>query len=96
MDTDISNKLNALLSDPEMLKTVMSAVSGITAQNEAPSQKTEASPHIIRSGKSDERSELLRALKPFLSKEKCSRIDKMLRVMTFAELAGILSQGDGK
>lgn len=96
METDISNKLNALLADPEMLKTVMSAVSGLAGQSEATSQKTQAAPPVIHSGKSDERSELLRALKPFLSKEKCSRIDKMLRVMTFAELAGLLSGSDGK
>lgn len=95
MDTDISGKINALLSDPEMLKTVISAVSGIT-QGDVKQQNTEVSPAALTGGKSDERSELLRALKPFLSKEKCARIDKMLRVMTFAELAGILSREDGK
>ena len=98
MDADLSGKLNEILSDPDKLKTVMSAVSGIMGQNEkapaeAPVQKAEQppSPPSVPAFRSNERTELLRALKPFLSKEKCERIDKMLKIMTFAELAGVLS-----
>ena len=100
MDADLSGKLNEILSDPDKLKTVMSAVSGIMGQSEKspseeiPVQKTEAvppSPPSVPALKSNERTELLRALKPFLSKDKCERIDKMLKIMTFAELAGVLS-----
>ncbi len=92
MDADLSGKLNELLSDPERLKTVMSAVSGIMGQSERlaeiPVHKAEIP--AVPAVKNNERTELLRALKPFLSKDKCDRIDKMLKIMTFAELAGIL------
>ncbi len=98
MDADLSGKLNEILSDPDKLKTVMAAVSGIMGQGEKapaelPVQKTEAPPPPapVTAFKNNERGELLRALKPFLSKEKCDRIDKMLKIMTFAELAGVLS-----
>ena len=102
MDADLSGKLNEILSDPDKLKTVMSAVSGIMGQSEknaeAPVQKTDvplqSAPTPVF--KSNERSELLRALKPFLSKDKCERIDKMLKIMTFAELAGVLSHDSMK
>ena len=94
MDADLSVKLNEILSDPDKLKTVLSAVSGIMGQSEktaeVPVQKQEA-PSPPPALKGSERGELLRALKPFLSKDKCERIDKMLKIMTFAELAGVLS-----
>lgn len=104
MDTDLSGKLNEILSDPDKLKTVMAAVSGIMGQNEkvpveTPVQKAEAVPPStpsVPAFKSNERTELLRALKPFLSRDKCDRIDKMLKIMTFAELAGVLSNDDRK
>ncbi len=98
MDADLSGKLNEILSDPDKLKTVMAAVSGIMGQGEKPPseipvQKAEppSLPASAPKFKSNERTELLRALKPFLSKDKCERIDKMLKIMTFAELAGVLS-----
>lgn len=103
MDADLSGKLNEILSDPDRLKTVMAAVSGIMGQNEKPPpeipvQKAEPPPlsASVPAFKSNERTELLRALKPFLSKEKCDRIDKMLKIMTFAELAGVLSYDSTK
>ena len=77
MDADLSGKLNEILSDPDRLKTVMAAVSGIMGQNEKPPpeipvQKAEPPPlsASVPAFKSNERTELLRALKPFLSKEK--------------------------
>jgi hypothetical protein len=103
MDADLSGKLNEILSDPDKLKTVMSAVSGIMGQSEkspaeAPLQKAEQPPPTpsVPAFKSNERTELLRALKPFLSRDKCERIDKMLKIMTFAELAGVLSHENQK
>lgn len=99
MDSDLSGKLNEILADPEKLKSVMSAVTGVMSGGEKPPipevQKPKAQT-VLQPVASNERTELLRALKPFLSQEKCDRIDKIMRIMTFAELAGVLSQDTPK
>lgn len=100
MDADLSEKLNAVLSDPERLKGMMSVISSLadkaeTDQNdEQAPEKADALqalsiPDILP--KSDKRGELLRALKPFLSDDKRDRIDKILRIMTLAGIAGIFN-----
>ena len=104
MDADLSEKLNAVLSDPERLKGMMSVISSL-ADKSGPEQITEktaeaadaiqsfAIPDILP--KSDKRGELLRALKPFLSDDKRERIDKILRIMTLAGIAGIFNDDKG-
>ncbi len=93
MDSDISNKLNEILSDPEKLKGVMSVVNSVMGAQSHTHEK-ESPPIMPINAKDDKRTELLRALKPFLSEEKCARIDKILKIMTVAQLAGMIT-GEG-
>lgn len=96
MDSDITNKLNEVLSDPEKLKSVMSVVStfmGSQSQPQPAQQPVQPPPpvEVFNTKESNSRTELLRALKPFLSEEKCARIDKILKIMTVAQLAGLIT-----
>ena len=94
MDSDITNKLNEVLSDPEKLKSVMSVVSTFMGSQSQPTQQPVQPPppvEVFNTKESNSRTELLRALKPFLSEEKCARIDKILKIMTVAQLAGLIT-----
>ena len=100
MDADLSEKLNAVLNDPERLKGMMSVISSLTDRMNAEqgAEHTQESTDVLQTlsipevlPKSDKRGELLRALKPFLSDDKRERIDKILRIMTLAGIAGIFN-----
>lgn len=100
MDADLSEKLNAVLNDPERLKGMMSVISSLTDRMSAEqgAEHTQENTDVLQTlsipeilPKSDKRGELLRALKPFLSDDKRERIDKILRIMTLAGIAGIFN-----
>ena len=88
-----SDILQTLLSDPERLSAAISAVSSVFgSQNgpgdvnkEPPPPETDApSVSVI---KSSDGIALLRALKPFLPKEKQERVDRAVRMLALADLA---------
>lgn len=93
MDSDISEKLNEVLSDPEKLKGVMSLASTLMSQTSSGEKTAEslADTHPPSPVQPDRRGELLRALKPFLSGERRDRIDKILRIITLAGVAELFN-----
>jgi hypothetical protein len=115
MDNDISEKLGALLSNPDAMAKIAGLAStlGLGAQHEAEKESREPCSSCMAkeaarcdgsgcalSGKNGKLSEtaksiacsraLLQALKPYLSAERCARIDKILGMMKIAELMGYL------
>jgi hypothetical protein len=116
MDNDFSEKLSALLSNPEALSKI-AGIAGSLGLSGAPSpEKSEASnahecascpakelipggtqcPFNSKEGGGKaaksiaESRALLLALKPYLSHERCARIDKILGMMKIAEIMGYL------
>lgn len=118
MDNDFSEKLGALLSNPEALAKIAGIAGSLGLSSPAPTpEKTEAKEaHECSScpahdllpcggapcpfpekGKASsaaksiaESRALLSALKPYLSAERCARIDKILGMMKIAEIMGYL------
>jgi hypothetical protein len=117
MDNDLSEKLGALLSNPEALAKIAGIAGslGLTGASEPPpaqekpTHDCDACPakEIFPCGgapcpfpKKDgigsaaksiaESRALLVALKPYLSHERCERIDKILGMMKIAEIMGYL------
>jgi hypothetical protein len=120
MDNDFSEKLGALLSNPEALAKIASVagslgLSGAPAPAPAPAPEKgderecsacpmgellpcggapcpfPAKDKISSAAKSIAESRaLLSALKPYLSEERCARIDKILGMMKIAEIMGYL------
>jgi hypothetical protein len=79
--------LSALLSDPEKLSAAVNAVSSMLGDSKKPDgeKDTEVKPRLPE--KQSDGAALIKALKPFLSKERQERADKALRLMTLASLA---------
>ncbi len=91
MNSDISTKLNEILSDPEKLSSVMGAVSSVMASqpSEAPKETGAEAPKItLPQLPTDDRVKLLEAIKPFVAEEKREKVDKLIRMITLGSLAG--------
>ena len=90
---DQNDMLQALLSDPERLSAAISAVSSVFgSQNGADGEKNgsgepPAQKESVSVIKSSDGIALLRALKPFLSKEKQDRVDRAVKMLALADLA---------
>ncbi len=118
MDNDFSEKLGALLSNPEALAKI-AGIAGSLGLSSAPAPAPEKEKEEVRecsacpvgellpcggapcpfpakdkvssAAKSIAESRaLLTALKPYLSEERCARIDKILGMMKIAEIMGYL------
>lgn len=102
MDNDFSEKLGAILSDPAALAKI-AGLAGSLGLGASPHAKEEKPPEPkpeIKPAQSEKLSEtakniacgraLLQALKPYLSAERCARIDKILGMMKIAEIMGYL------
>lgn len=100
---DISEKLSALLSDPEGMNRIKSMAESLLGgkEEEAPPKKNDdldidigALTGIIKKmkggGKADPRINLLQALRPNLSKEKQGRVDNAIKILKLIELAPTL------
>ena len=108
MDNDFSEKLGALLKNPEAMAKIagLAGSLGLSGAPEKPPERERACegcpakeifpcPLPQKEGcdaaKSIAQSRaLLVALKPYLSAERCARIDKILGMMKIAEIMGYL------
>ena len=86
--------IQALLSDPERLSAAVGAISSVFGrqseeEKDGAKEQTEASPAppAKSSGKTADGIALLRALKPFLPKEKQDRVDRAVKMLALADLA---------
>ena len=98
---DISEKLSALLSDPEGMNRIKSMAESLLGTKNAETQSKAddldidvgALTGILKkmkgSGVSDPRINLLQALRPNLSKEKQGRVDNAIKILKLIELAPI-------
>lgn len=113
MADELSEKIKALLSDPESLAKVTAIASslGVTGNGaappkeepqsvpvsslpaSAPSPNLQALPAFNMSG--NRNAMLLHAIKPFLRKEKQSKLESLITAMSVAEIISGLKKGGG-
>ena len=79
--------LSALLSDPEKLSAAVSAVSSMLGGSAARDGADKADKKPVLPERQSDGAALIKALKPFLSKERQERADKALRLLTLSSLA---------
>ena len=100
MNGDLGEKLDQILANPAMLaqiKTLADTMTaGSTKAEEAPLPEKDEAPPVpilppispgVEANLKNTRN-LLLALKPFLDEKRCAKVDKMLSMMRFAEMAG--------
>ncbi len=98
---ELSEKLSALLSDPngmEQIKNMAQSLLGGKTEPETPSVADDidigAVTRMLRllkqGGKDDSRIKLLSALRPNLSPEKQGKVDTAIKMLKLAELAPLL------
>ena len=101
---DMEQKLNSLLSDPQTMQKIMSMAQSLGGQQDAP--KIEGLPDIDigtiqkisglakQSGIDKNQQTLLRALGPYLSRERIGKLEKAMRAATMAKMAtGLIGTG---
>lgn len=79
--------LSALLSDPEKLSAAVSAVSSMLGNSSPSGGGEEEVKKPALPEKQSEGAALIKALKPFLSRERQERADKAIRLLSLASLA---------
>lgn len=107
---EMEEKLNAVLSDPQMMQKIMNMAQSLGAQSaprpESSAPKPEGLPDIdlgmlqklsgfAQQGNIDkDQQTLLRALRPYLSRERIGKLEKAMRAARMAKLAsGFLGSG---
>ena len=104
--SDIQDKINQILNDPEALKQVQSlgaqlGLSGSTPVNQAPkppdtnsgdmmSAFAKFAPMMSSFAEDDDVSRLLNALRPFLSEEKQQKLDPAQRLMKLVRIIPLI------
>ncbi len=108
MTDDFSEKLSQILSNPQMMAQIKSLADTMTENGAKEERNEEmppalslpekqAVPAFFTPSSSFEKNmkntcALLTALKPFLDENRCAKVDKMLSMIHFAEMAGKLGQ----
>lgn len=100
---ELEEKLNAVMNDPQMLQKLMTVAQSLGGQN-APKQdqRPEGLPDIdlgmlqklsgfAKQGSIDkDQQALLRALSPYLSRDRLSKLEKAMRAAKMARMASTL------
>lgn len=97
---DLEEKLQSMLSDPELMQKVSTMAQSLGLGNEAPVSKTSAPmpnldpatlakfSSIFSQGNIDHHQQsLLHALTPYLSSQRISRLEKAMRAAAMAKVA---------
>ncbi len=100
---DLEQKLNAVLNDPQMMQKLMSVAQSLGTQApptpDSPAQSNEGIPELDlgmlqklsglaqTSSIDKDQQALLRALRPYLSRERISKLEKAMRAAKMAKLA---------
>ena len=105
---EMEQKLGAVLGNPELMKKIMAMAQSLGQPAQQPSQPPESSPApgidiamlqrlsglARRSGIDSQQRALLAALKPYLSSERVSKLEKAMRAAKLARLASsVLGSG---
>ena len=108
--SELEDKLNSILSNPEMMAQIMNMAKafGQTPGQEPPPEKTASSlpgfdpgmmqqiMHLAGSMSADKNQQaLLLALQPYLSRDRISRLEKAMRAAKMAKVASEFLQGGG-
>ena len=93
-DENFSEKLKAVLADPEALAKISAIASSMGGREEPKSLPASAPPSVPKH--KDPRLDLLFALRPLVAESKQKRIDDLMQIATVASLLGSFGNRGGK
>ena len=102
---DLEGKLGAVLNNPEMMQKIMSFAQSFNqpeggGKQEGPSGRFDIDPSMIQriagltkqSGIDKNQQSLLRALNPYISRQRIQKLERAMRAAKMAGMAGLLSK----
>lgn len=101
MDQNSKDKLSQLLSNPESLKALSSIAKGLMAdenkqenseQDETPTSQEVLQQIPLTNTHFDQRLNLLRSIKPYLTDSRQSRVDSLVKAINIANLINTYGQ----
>lgn len=101
MDDNLGDKLNAMLSNPEMMKTISALANSFSSENQSRDEGfhndiSSSGDDSIKSAiesisnASDSRIELLNALKPYMRTSRAAQVDNAIRILKLTKLTSLL------
>ena len=102
MDDNLSDKLNAIISNPEMMKTISALANSFGGENRSSEydfnkdvSSLSGSDNIRNaivsiSNTSDSRIDLLNALKPYMRRSRAVQVDNAIRILKLTKLTSVL------
>ena len=94
MDDNFSEKLKAVLADPDALAKITAIASSMGGREE-PKSVPASAPSVVSKQK-DPRLDLLFALRPLVAEHKQKRIDDLMQIATVASLLGNFGNRGGR
>ena len=88
MEENFSEKLQALLADPEAVAKISAIASSLGSTAPSVPQTPAPAPSAVPSVGKDPRLELLSALRPLVAEQKQKRIDDLVQIAAVASLLG--------
>ena len=104
MDDNISEKLSAILSDPEGMEKIKKMAENLLGESQAKEKEpleemgldmaslTRVIGLLKNNNKENERVKLLLALKPHLSPEKREKVDTAVKILKLLDMAPLLKE----
>lgn len=102
---DLESKLGAVLNNPEMMQKIMSFAQSFNQSSEPAKQEVpvggfDIDPSMIQrisglakqSGIDKNQLSLLRALNPYLSRQRIQKLERAMRAAKMASMAGLLTK----
>ena len=101
--SEMEEKLGAILSNPQMMQQIMSMAQAMSPPPEPqgrPEQPPEPAPPALpdfsqQSGIDKNQQALLRALSPYISRERSAKLEKAMRAAKMARLASAFLNAGG-
>ncbi|MBQ8525481.1 MAG: hypothetical protein IJ460_02010 [Clostridia bacterium] len=102
MADELQDKLNSILSDPEMLKNISSLAKSLGGQSTVPSRREDnfseeaeliSNMQSLMSSadmSSDSRINLLNALRPYMRPERAQHMDTAVKILKLTKLTSVL------
>ena len=99
MADEFQDKLNSILSNPDMMRAISSLAGSMNGGNEGVSSNTSPSVDLSENLKSvisgldadsDSRINLLNAIKPYMRSQRAGQVDNAIRILKLTKLTSLL------
>ncbi len=87
---DFNEKLDRLLSDPEMMTKMQTMLSSMTGKDSVATPPSPPKPAVVPAAPPSDDTALLKALRPYLHGEREKKLEEAIRLMELSKLLPLI------